>query len=463
MLVGIVNFGRKNDSYLRLVLDGYRSMPWKADIVVLSNEPKSLPHGVELRVLSVPQEPMHFPMHLRQLLYDRHADYDLFAGTEDDVLLLPVHAKAFLECAEFMGTADVPGFLRYEIGTSGLSVHDMHAHFWWDLDSVRKFGPWAMAQPTNLHSAAYLLTREHLEKAVASGHFLDCPVRTRDYGLLEESTTHLYTHCGLRKWVPIDRLDDFLLHHLPNKYIGRLGVPLDEITKLVAPLSSIACGESEPRCLFPSDSSPLRPKCFEPVRYEEIRGDLLAFVPKSVSSILWFGSTSGATELELQKAGIRVTCVPMDSVHEHLLREKGLDVTEPRLHPISLERGAKFDAIILPGILSRISDPVGFLTSLAENLTPIGQVIASEWNCDYLIKRGEISSSIIDGDGDIFSQLGCRPASKEMITKWFLEGKFKSRIKMSDRQNPGIGALKKRFRRIPHDSLVAIGVLAQRA
>lgn len=48
ILVAIASYGQKNDAYLSRVLSEYRSMPYQADIVMLSNISRDLGRGVEV-------------------------------------------------------------------------------------------------------------------------------------------------------------------------------------------------------------------------------------------------------------------------------------------------------------------------------------------------------------------------------------------------------------------------------
>lgn len=379
MLVGIVNYGRKNDQYMRTVIDGYRSMPWATDIVVLTSESKTVPTGVELRIEHVPDNPKMFPLCLRRLLQERRNDYDLFAGTEDDVLLLPCNARAFLECSEVMGKCDVPGFLRYEFDADATFVHDLHAHFWWNLTTTQCFGPWAMAQPTNLHSAAYLLTSQHLEVAAASGQLVTPSRPTRDYGPQEASTAHLYTDCGLRKWVPVDRLDDFLLSHLPNTYAGRLGAPMHDVRAHAEALADVARRKLSNASLVATDDLRL-PKIYSIQHFGKPHHAIMERIPDGAKRILWIGSTSGDCEQELHRVGREVCCVPHDEVHGRALRQHGLTV---RAASLEIHADERFDAIVLSEVASRSNSPAQLFRSLRTLLSPSGVLIVDEWDMSH--------------------------------------------------------------------------------
>jgi hypothetical protein len=38
------------------------------------------------------------------------------------------------------------------------------------------------------------------------------------------AATDPYTQCGMTKWLCISHFDGFLIHHMPNNYVGVLGM-----------------------------------------------------------------------------------------------------------------------------------------------------------------------------------------------------------------------------------------------
>ena len=63
-------------------------------------------------------------------------------------------------------------------------------------------------------------TQRQLRKAIRSGGFLVEPHEWK-YDLLCTAATDPYTQCGFTKLIPISHLDDFTVHHLTNKYVGK--------------------------------------------------------------------------------------------------------------------------------------------------------------------------------------------------------------------------------------------------
>src|ERR1700759_3241902 len=74
ILVILANYGKRNDVYLRQLLDEYRAMSHHLDIVVLSNQPKYLGPDVEVRIERPKGNPWTFPFAHKQILAERCSD-----------------------------------------------------------------------------------------------------------------------------------------------------------------------------------------------------------------------------------------------------------------------------------------------------------------------------------------------------------------------------------------------------
>jgi hypothetical protein len=233
VLVAITSYGSKNDAYLPHILEEYRSMPYDVDLVVLSNTRKVLGADVELVVGLPTPDPWSLPFGHKRIFDDRLNDYDLFIHTEDDMLITQRNVEAFLQVRKVLPEQEIAGFLRYEESADGkMNYPDVHAYFHWDPASVCSRGPYALAFLTNEQSACYVLTQDQLRRAIKSGRYLVDPHRGR-YGLCETAATDPYTQCGFKRYVCTSHLDDFLVHHLSNKYVGRLGVGDPELRRQV--------------------------------------------------------------------------------------------------------------------------------------------------------------------------------------------------------------------------------------
>jgi 2-polyprenyl-3-methyl-5-hydroxy-6-metoxy-1,4-benzoquinol methylase len=428
ILVGIVNYGTKNDPWLQQILPLYRALPWQTDIVVLTNTPKDLGDDVEVRVKTPPSNPRLFPYFLRELLAERHGRYDIYIGTEDDVAVEPHHIEAFRDVSAQLEANAVPGFLRFEnLPHGGRAIHDIHAQFGWIPGSVRRLDSASglvVAQYENLHSALYMLTNAQLEVALQSGRFLEMHDKTRDYGYLEAATTHLYTHCDLTKWIPISRLDDFLLHHRTDMYAGWIGVSEATVRRYIHALTAL------PDTPDTASLVPLKTKMptnrFDKHHFEAVRTDIIGLVEQA-ESVLWVGSGEGQTEAQLVQSGRRVTCIPLDSVHAQALQQiPGLTVLSPNWETAQAEiQDQLFTAIVLPEILDRFPEPATALRTLHRHVAPLGAVYATFYNLEcwqgVLNKLSLKENRVSFSEGVTYSTHQIHPTTARLVQEWCRE------------------------------------------
>ena len=220
LLVVIASYGTNQDKYLEQLVQEYRKMSYIVHIVVVSNVAKAVPEGVELAIGLPTRDPWSLPFAHKKVMADRVNDYDLFIYSENDTMVSERNIEAFLRVSKTLPATDIPGFLRYEKGPRGLrNFINLHGHYHWDPCSPCEHGPYTFAFLTNEHSACYLVTRKQLQHAIDSGGFL-VPPHQGKYDLACTASTDPYTRCGFRKLICISHLDDFLVHHLPDKYTG---------------------------------------------------------------------------------------------------------------------------------------------------------------------------------------------------------------------------------------------------
>ena len=67
ILVVIANYGLKNQAYLKTLINEYKSMSYDVDIVILSNVPKELGSGIEVRVGLPAKNPWSLPFGHKEL------------------------------------------------------------------------------------------------------------------------------------------------------------------------------------------------------------------------------------------------------------------------------------------------------------------------------------------------------------------------------------------------------------
>ena len=147
ILVAIACYGTKNLKYLQVLLTEYRRMPFKVDVVVLSNEPKDLGPDVEVVVGLPAKNPWSLPFGHKRLFAERLKHYDLFIYSEDDTPLTEKNIRLFLDAVRVLPPDHIAGFLRYETGPDGTRhVSSAHGRFHWVPESARQIGGETFAQ-----------------------------------------------------------------------------------------------------------------------------------------------------------------------------------------------------------------------------------------------------------------------------------------------------------------------------
>lgn len=378
VLVGIINHGTKNDVHLAKVLDVLRPMPWDVDIVVFSDREKDLGEDVELRVGVPKLGPLYLPLMNRRLFADRRGEYDVYIAAEDDTLITERHVQAFVEASRVCDERTVPGFLRYEHWPpdNRMYVDSLHRYFCWDPFSTFRRGEWMFAEVTNVQAAVYMLTRTHLEQALASGQFDAVYQPSRLHGLLEAASSQVFESCGLRKVVPINRIDDFLMHHMPNRFHEwRMGLPRSRFDAQLEALAEIIQGRRKPQRLLDVHTRLNRwwwDKCYD----EPSRDDLLHAAGDSPADILWLGASGSDAEEALIARGHRLTGIPLDSVVAKVAESQGSEVTPADFdEALAALEGRTFDVIFAVNMLERLTDPVDMLNRLRPLLGARGRLI----------------------------------------------------------------------------------------
>ena len=384
ILVTIANFGIKNLGYLRTLIAEYRSMPYEVDLLVLSNIPKDLGPDIQIVVGLPTKDPWSLPFAHKKLFAERMDDYDRFVYSEDDTLITDRNIQAFLKATELLPETEIAGFIRYEVAPDGTKYYStIHSSHHWDPHSVKTVGEYTFACYTNEHSGSFLLTRDQLKKAIDSGGFLQ-DAREGRYDMLVTAATDPYTQCGFKKMICISHLDDFCLHHLPNVYLGRIGVLASEADRELKKLRSLN-GRGEIRGPLFETEAKLEDTTWNKKFYETCRDDILALVPEDARSVLSVGCGSGSTEARLVSKGARVVGVPLDCVIQVSAEAKGVEIVPPHFDVArkTLSR-QKFDCLMFPDILHHLSDPVEILSQFLELLTKNGTVILSVPNFEHL-------------------------------------------------------------------------------
>lgn len=417
VLVAIANHGTKNQSYLTRLLDAYRAMEHEVDVVVLSDVDEDLGPDVEVRVGAPSEDPRSLPFAHRELFADRLEDYDLFIYSEDDTLVEQRHVDAFVELDALLPENEIPGFLRFEVHADGRpSYCSIHSFYRWRPESVGVRGGEVVATYTNDHAACYMLTRGQLRRAIASGGFLVEP-HHGPYDMLVSAATDPYTRCGLQRRIVVTRIDDVLLAHLPNVYLGRLGVDEEELRTQVAALVDIAYGRRGPGQLLDLDTALASDEWGVP-QHAIAGDDLRALVGPSPGRTLSIGCASGRLEESLRLDLDLVTGLPLDEVVGAVAASRGITVLPPDLAALDdLEPGA-FDLVLVHQVLHHVPDPVALLRRLRRLLSAGGRLVLSVPNLRYERLRARAGRSTLDLPRRGFEVDGVHATTPATVRRW---------------------------------------------
>jgi 2-polyprenyl-3-methyl-5-hydroxy-6-metoxy-1,4-benzoquinol methylase len=423
VLVAISSYGVSNDQHLIRLLDEYRAMPHSVDIVVFSNIAKDLGTDVKVVVGLPTRNPWSLPFAHKQLFVDRSRDYDLFIYSEDDTLVTRNHVDAFLCVSDVLADDEVTGFLRCERTEDGrVAYPDVHWDYHWDIKSVSSKGGYTFAFFTNEHAACYILTRAQLQRAIKSGGFLIGPHHGK-YGLPESAATDPYTQCGLRKLICISHFNDFLVHHLPNKYVGRLGLDAPRFECQIQELLKIAAEGNAPGSLL--DRHPeFKASEFGKNYYEPVRKDLVRLIPARARAVLSIGCGWGATEKYLAQSGRKVVAVPLDAIISTCAQAGGVEIVQGDLNmATSRLSGEKFDCLLISNVLHLVPDPGEVLAALMPLLSDEAIVITAIPNllrASVLWRKWRgLESHRFLGD---YARSGVHSTSHEIVRMWFSRG-----------------------------------------
>jgi 2-polyprenyl-3-methyl-5-hydroxy-6-metoxy-1,4-benzoquinol methylase len=377
VLVVIASHGFANDRHLARLIDEYGKMSFSVHVVVLSNVQRRIHPNVEVVVGAPCSDPHSLPFGHKAIFRNRSSEYDLFIYTEDDILITETNVEAFLRVSTALPGTELPGMIRFEKDAEGaLFYPDVHRAYRWDIQSVRSRGDYTLAFFTNEHSGCYMLTRDQLRRAIASGGFLAGPRRTK-YDMLETAATDIYTQCGLEKLIPISHLEDFLVHHLPNKYVGWMGVDDRHFSDQVQALLNIARRGRAQRP-FLAVKSQAETVEFGKDYYESARMDLIHCIPEHAKTILSIGCGSGTTEMRLAEGGHRVVVLPADSVVSASIFGPNIQVINDDLEGLRRALGdKKVDCIVISDVLQLVESPCSVLSALTDVLARNGVLIVA--------------------------------------------------------------------------------------
>lgn len=424
ILVAIASYGTGNDRYLAQLLAAYRAMPFEVDVVVLSNASKDVGLGAQVVEIDLRgRDPWSLPFPHKQLFADRLDAYDLFIYSEDDTLITERNIRAFLEVSAALPDNELPGFFRYEESPDGSrSFPEVHSYFHWVPESVERRGDHILAFFTNEHAACYLLTREQLRRAILSGGYLVEPHRGK-YDLLCSAATDPYTQCGFRKMICVSHFDDFVVHHLPNKYVGtHFGAPESEVRRQISVLVQSRSNGNQPKRLLETETR-LPAARHSKEYYEPSRPEILAAIPSRTQRLLSIGCGSGNVEQVLVKNGVEVIGIPLDSVIAGAAEAKGVRTVGGDFCQAQEElKGGRFDCILISNLLHLVPDPVDILSSFSRLLSDKGVIVAAipnVWGVATwlrILRRRERFNDLAS-----YETGGVHLTSHRIVRRWFRE------------------------------------------
>lgn len=390
LLVAIASFGGKNLEFLNRIIRGYQNMSLAVDVVVFSNAPKDLGKGVKVVVGLPSRNPWSLPFAHKPYFAQNVDQYDLFVYSEDDMEVSERNLLAFLEVSPHLKPDEIAGFLRYEKNGSGdRSLPEVHGPFNWKPESVKRRGAYTVAEFSNEHAAFYLLTREQLKRAIASGGFLREPCEGR-YDMLCTAATDPYTNCGFRKVVCISAIEDFLVHHVSNRYASQLGLPFASFAEQVKTLMDIGSGKHPATTLFKLQSKLLHEKWSKPSD-EKPDEELLSRIAASAKTVLSIGTGWGNMEVALRQRDYQVTALPLNSVVGASVERQGIEVVYGTWEECLKNLGDRqFDCVCLKDLLHLQANPGRLVGQCAQLVKAGGTLLLAGPNfsrMSWLAKR----------------------------------------------------------------------------
>lgn len=384
ILVVIASYGENNLVFLKDIINRYQSMPMEVDLMVVTEALKSIDLGVKM-IVGLPIKNTHsLPFAHKKIFAENIDRYDLFIYSEDDIKVSKENIEAFVSVTSQLKPNEIAGYIRFEVGkNNNVFLPDVHGGFHWKPNSVKFRGDYTVAEFTNEHAGFYILTQAQLIRAITSNGFIRPPYEGR-YSMLETAATDPYSCCGFRKVICISALDQFLIHHMSNRYAGSVGLPLDTFKSQIKTLVNIYMGNHPNITLCEVEPKVFHRKFYKSY-YEKTSREVMNMIPRNAKNILSVGCGWGDTESELEKLGSKVTAIPLDSIIGSIAESRGIEVIYQTLEEgLNTLRGRKFDGIIMTNLLHLLPDVRKVIKSLSLLNKTGGSLILSGYNFSFL-------------------------------------------------------------------------------
>jgi 2-polyprenyl-3-methyl-5-hydroxy-6-metoxy-1,4-benzoquinol methylase len=419
ILVAVASYGTRNDRHLSQILQEYQSMSFEVHIVVLSNIRKPLAPSIEVVVGLPNKNPWSLPFLHKNIFAERLECYDIFLYTEDDILITESNIWSFLAVSSQLHEDEIAGFIRIEAGPDGtVNYPDVQFNFHWDINSVKVRGEYTLAHFTNEHAACYLLTQSQLRLAIKSGGFLVEPHEWK-YDLLCSAATDPYTQCGFLKLIPISHLSEFTVHHLSDKYVGKLGISEVQFQSQISELLQIGGTARSQKQLLDTETK-LKGGLFSKSYYEPVNKEVLSAIPKEAQSVLSIGCGSGEMECLLSEGGRRVVAVPLDRVICQGAANRGVELILGDFYEAQTKLlGQRFDCLLFVNLLHLVQNPCEVLSLFTELLHADSLVVIHSTN---MLSLQEILHSVqaVNRFHDLgnYNRAGMHVTSAGKVDRW---------------------------------------------
>jgi SAM-dependent methyltransferase len=407
ILVCIANYGLKNNIYVKRLIEEYSSFTKHVDIVILSDILKNYGDGIDIHIGLPNKNPRSLPFGWKKVFYEKLNDYDIFIYTEDDTLITENHLNLFIDSTKELPEDKILGFLRYEVDKNGNKFcSSIHSHYHWKVGSVEKYGNNFYAHFTNLHGACFILTRKHLKKCLKNDNFMRSPC-VGQYDMQCTAATEPYTVGGLEKVINISEIEKCIVHHLPNQYLDRMGIPYNQMHKQLGRM--IELGNNENRQIIP-DSTNINDYKWEKIYYGKDDDLNIKLIPQNIKTVLFIGIGIGRLEDIMLSLGLSVDAIPLDMYMSVLLEEKGIRCFNPCIENFNIEN--KYDLITFSDILSYYPDNSIIFMLTKKILADDGVILIRFNNFNYLKNRFVKLSSL-----DFHKKIQYKPYTFSKIKK----------------------------------------------
>ena len=187
-----------------------------------------------------------------------------------------------------------------------------------------------------------------------------------------------------RKVICVSAFEEFLIDHMPNRYVGVMGISLTAFKEQIQTLMDIQNGiyraarlcEVEPKVLHQTGIKSY---------YENPDQEFLRMVPKDAATILSVGCGWGATEAKLKLRGSQVTALPLDSVIGASVARQEIEVVSGTLAECFRSLGGRrFDCVLMSNLLHLLPEPWSVLREYASFVGNGGVFIIAGYNFDFL-------------------------------------------------------------------------------